>query len=69
MKYAKTWNCRFKLILYCEIISDLEWRIIYVGSAESMEHDQVLDTILVGPVPGGKHMFVFEVVSSPVYIH
>ena len=41
--------------------SDLEWRIIYVGSAESMEHDQVLDTILVGPVPGGKHMFVFEV--------
>ena len=26
-----------------------------------MEHDQVLDTILVGPVPGGKHMFVFEV--------
>ena len=40
---------------------DLEWRIIYVGSAESMEHDQVLDTILVGPVPGGKHMFVFEV--------
>ena len=42
-------------------ISDLEWKIIYVGSAESMDCDQVLETILVGPVPGGSHMFVFEV--------
>ena len=48
------------------LFSDLEWRIIYVGSAESMEHDQVLDTILVGPVPGGKHMFVFEVRGTSI---
>ncbi|KAL8621665.1 hypothetical protein ACOMHN_024636 [Nucella lapillus] len=40
--------------------SDLEWKIIYVGSAESMDCDQVLETILVGPVPGGRHKFVFE---------
>jgi len=39
---------------------DLEWKIIYVGSAESEEHDQTLDSILVGPVPSGRHMFVFE---------
>lgn len=24
---------------------DLEWRMIYVGSAESEEYDQVLDTV------------------------
>ncbi|EMP26037.1 Histone chaperone asf1b [Chelonia mydas] len=40
--------------------NDLEWKIIYVGSAESEEYDQVLDSVLVGPVPAGRHMFVFE---------
>lgn len=43
------------------IFLDLEWKMIYVGSAESEEHDQILDTIYVGPVPEGRHMFVFEV--------
>lgn len=42
-------------------LSDLEWKIIYVGSAESEEYDQVLDSVLVGPVPAGRHMFVFQV--------
>lgn len=46
----------------CGFVLDLEWKIIYVGSAESMECDQILDTILVGPVPGGSHMFMFEVI-------
>lgn len=57
-----------------------EWKIIYVGSAESEEFDQVLsrfyesffhswakcdnpfkvlDTVYVGPVPEGRHKFVF----------
>lgn len=35
--------------------------MIYVGSAESEQYDQVLDTIYVGPIPEGRHMFVFEV--------
>lgn len=43
---------------------DLEWKIIYVGSAESEEYDQVLDSVLVGPVPAGRHMFVFQVSSE-----
>lgn len=34
--------------------------MIYVGSAESEEYDQVLDTIYVGPVPEGRHIFVFQ---------
>lgn len=39
---------------------DLEWKMIYVGSAESEEYDQVLDSIYVGPVPEGRHIFVFQ---------
>lgn len=50
----------FKLVLLFSL-SDLEWKIIYVGSAESEEYDQVLDSVLVGPVPAGRHMFVFQV--------
>jgi len=45
----------------CVLLLDLEWKMIYVGSAESEEHDQILDTICVGPIPEGKHMFVFQV--------
>lgn len=48
-------------ILVCKLL-DLEWKMIYVGSAESEEHDQILDVIYVGPVPEGRHMFVFEVI-------
>lgn len=44
-------------------VIDLEWKIIYVGSAESEEYDQTLDSVLVGPVPAGRHMFVFQVRS------
>lgn len=50
------------IIIVCVcVMSDLEWKIIYVGSAESEEYDQVLDSVLVGPVPAGRHMFVFQV--------
>ena len=43
------------------VLQDLEWKIIYVGSASSEAHDQTLDSVLVGPVPVGKHKFVFQV--------
>lgn len=42
-----------------DLPEDLEWKIIYVGSAESEEYDQILDTVYVGPVPEGRHKFVF----------
>lgn len=35
--------------------------MIYVGSAESAEYDQVLDSIMVGPIPVGVNKFVFSV--------
>ena len=39
---------------------DLEWRLIYVGSAEGEQFDQELDTCMVGPVPVGVNSFEFE---------
>jgi len=55
----------FEITFECiaELQDDIEWKIIYVGSAESEEHDQELDSILVGPVPVGLNKFVFE--ASP----
>lgn len=38
---------QFELTFECieELKEDLEWRMIYVGSAESEDYDQVLDTV------------------------
>ncbi|RMZ83711.1 hypothetical protein DV738_g881, partial [Chaetothyriales sp. CBS 135597] len=38
----------------------LEWKLTYVGSATSAEHDQELDSLLVGPIPIGVNKFIFE---------
>ncbi|XP_063982292.1 histone chaperone asf1 [Diachasmimorpha longicaudata] len=53
---------QFEVTFECieELKEDLEWKMIYVGSAESEEFDQILDTIYVGPIPEGRHMFVFQ---------
>lgn len=53
---------KFQLTFECleELHEDLEWKMIYVGSAESEEYDQVLETIYVGPVPEGRHTFQFQ---------
>ncbi|EDK37890.2 conserved hypothetical protein [Meyerozyma guilliermondii ATCC 6260] len=39
---------------------DLEWKLTYVGSSRSLDHDQELDSILVGPVPVGVNKFLFQ---------
>eukprot|EP00941_MAST-03F_sp_MAST-3F-sp1_P002842 g2842.t1 len=41
-------------------VSDLEWKVLYVGSPESEKYDQELDSVLVGPVPIGVNKFVFQ---------
>lgn len=41
-----------------ELPEDVEWKLIYVGSADSEEFDQILDTVYIGPVPEGRHKFV-----------
>ncbi len=47
--------------MLAELKDDLEFKLIYVGSAESEAHDQVLESIMVGPLPVGLNKFVFEV--------
>lgn len=39
---------------------DLEWKLIYVGSAEDETYDQLLESVLVGPVNVGNYRFIFE---------
>lgn len=53
---------QFEITFECieDLKEDLEWKIIYVGSAESEEYDQTLDSVFVGPIPEGRHMFVFQ---------
>ncbi|KNC76314.1 histone chaperone ASF1A [Sphaeroforma arctica JP610] len=53
---------QFEITFECckDIKDDLEFKIIYVGSAESENYDQELDSILVGPVPVGVSKFTFQ---------
>ncbi|KAI5855447.1 histone chaperone [Tricharina praecox] len=39
---------------------DLEWKLTYVGSANSSDYDQELGELLVGPIPVGVNKFIFE---------
>ncbi|KAH8052805.1 hypothetical protein JL722_9939 [Aureococcus anophagefferens] len=38
---------------------DLEWRMVYVGSADDSSYDQLLTEVEVGPVPVGVNKFEF----------
>ena len=46
-------------------VTDLEWKVTYVGSADTEEYDQVLDSVLVGPVTAGQYRFVLQVSLYP----
>lgn len=50
----------FEITFECleQLKEDLEWKLTYVGSSDSLEHDQELDSVLVGPVPVGINKFV-----------
>eukprot|EP00040_Diaphanoeca_grandis_P021488 m.114527 g.114527 ORF g.114527 m.114527 type:complete len:166 (-) comp28358_c0_seq1:164-661(-) len=59
---------RFEITFECisELAEDIEWKLIYVGSADDAKYDQELDSILVGPIPVGLNKFVFEA-KAPDY--
>jgi len=52
----------FEITFEClqQLEKDLEWKLTYVGSAQSDNYDQELDSLLVGPIPVGVNKFVFE---------
>jgi len=53
---------QFEITFEClqPLEDDLEWKVVYVGSAKSSSHDQTLDEILVGPVPQGVNKFILQ---------
>ena len=60
-----TFNQPFNFQITCQckepgVKEELEWKLIYVGSSENQKYDQVLDSILVGPVPIGISKFIFQ---------
>ena len=55
---------KFRITFDCispGIREELEWKLVYVGSADNEDNDQELDSILVGPVRVGKNRFTFSV--------
>ena len=53
---------QFEITFECmqKLKHDLDWKVVYVGSAESEKYDQELESVLVGPVPVGVNKFVFQ---------
>ena len=53
---------QFEITFEClqELEDDLEWKVLYVGSAHDASKDQTLDEILVGPIPVGVNKFVLQ---------
>ncbi|CAB9506365.1 Histone chaperone ASF1 [Seminavis robusta] len=53
---------QFEITFEClqELEDDLEWKVLYVGSAHDTSKDQTLDEILVGPIPVGVNKFVLQ---------
>jgi len=51
----------FKIAFNCmeELPGELEWNLVYVGSSDSADYDQTIDSVSVGPIPTGNHEFDF----------
>jgi histone chaperone ASF1 len=57
-----TENLSFEITLEVnrELEKDLEWQLVYVGSSRTKEHDQVLDSIDIGPLSPSTVRFIFD---------
>jgi histone chaperone ASF1 len=47
----------------------LEWKLIYVGSAEDETYDQLLESVLVGPINVGNYRFILQAIFSGFLYH
>ncbi|KAI6216430.1 Histone chaperone asf1 [Aphelenchoides besseyi] len=52
--------------LYEELPEEIEWEMAMAWDGER-KHDQVLDTVEVGPLQVGKHQFLFDASEAPDY--
>lgn len=64
LRFEITFECTSSLPPYQNedgsLSQDIEWKVVYVGSAENSSHDQVLDEITVGPIPVGINKFILQ---------
>jgi len=65
-KYSDEFKFTIKFDCLHELSEDLNWRLVYVGSSESEQHDQILEDVLVGPVVLGPNEFEF-IAPAPEY--
>ena len=59
--FSDPFQFEIKFVCSEDLKEDLEWKIIYVGSAKSEAYDQVLDTIPVKRASKGRNMSFFWV--------
>jgi len=65
LMFKRVLNLAYLQCGWCQwCFADLEWKLIYVGSAEDEKYDQVLESVLVGPVNVGNYRFVFQVLVA-----
>ncbi|OAO14038.1 anti-silencing factor [Blastocystis sp. ATCC 50177/Nand II] len=43
-----------------DLLDDLEWKLTYVGDHRTVEGDQVLDSVMIGPISRGTHKFCLQ---------
>ena len=64
LENPSTFLAPFNFSIYYECLrplpKDLEWKLTYVGSADSERYDQLLDSALVGPVNVGSYQFTLS---------
>lgn len=61
----ETWLFNLLIVIFAStclfwLSTEIEFRLVYVASADNTEYDQELESILVGPVPLGKNKIMFE---------
>ncbi|KAI9093454.1 histone chaperone ASF1B-like protein [Phlyctochytrium arcticum] len=59
-QFADPFQIEITFEVIAELQEDLEFKVVYVGSAESEQHDQTLESVMVGPVPVGTSKFLLE---------
>jgi len=58
-----TEGLRFQIQFEClppGVQEDIEWKLVYMGSPENNEYDQVLEVVDVGPIQIGRNTFTFQ---------
>ncbi|TKR68689.1 hypothetical protein L596_030935 [Steinernema carpocapsae] len=62
--YTEGFNVEIIFEVVEDLSGDLEWELIYVGDPASEDGDQVLESVVVGPIKEGRHKFTLEA-SAP----